>query len=162
MTVNDLLASGYRTAKLMVHRMTDDLSPAEFVHQPCTGANSAAWIVGHLATTLRRTADRLGVKDLPPVSADLTARLTATKKPAEDQTGLGDPTELMKLFDACADKVAEAVRGVPTEVLDGPPPFQGPFGNTYAEALQFGAIHVAMHVGQLSTIRRSLGKPPVV
>ena len=28
--------------------------------------------------------------------------------------------------------------------------------------LVFGAMHVAVHSGQLSTIRRALGKPPVV
>lgn len=41
-----------------------------------------------------------------------------------------------------------------------PPPTPGPFATNYGEALLFGAMHVTLHGGQLSTIRRSLGKPP--
>ena len=162
MTPSDPIAGSYRMTKLLVHRMTDDLTPAEFRHQPCPGANSAAWIIGHLALTLRRTAERLGVTDLPGVSEALVARLATTKKPAGAQSDLGDPAELLKLFDACADAVMAAVAKVPAETLAGPPSLPGPLATKYAEGLLFGALHVAMHSGQLSTIRRSLGKPPVV
>src|SRR5438067_1709169 len=119
MTPNDLLAAGYRAAKLLIHRMIDDLTPAEFGHQPVAGANSAAWIIGHLAVTLRRTADRLGATGLPAIPDDVTARLATTKQPAGEQAGLGDPMELVRVFDVCIDKVAEAVRAIPAEKLDG-------------------------------------------
>jgi hypothetical protein len=58
--------------------------------------------------------------------------------------------------------VIDAVKVVPPAAMDGPPQVPGPFATTQGEAILFGAIHVAMHSGQLSTIRRSLGKPPVV
>lgn len=162
MTPNDVIAGGYRAAKVLMHRMIDDLTPADFHHQPVSGANSAAWIVGHLALTFRRTAERLGVSDLPAVDPKLADQLATTKKPAADQSGLGDPAALVKLFDTCIDKVTAAVGSVPAETLAGPPSFPGPFATNFAEGLLFGATHVAMHSGQLSTVRRSLGKPPVV
>ena len=34
--------------------------------------------------------------------------------------------------------------------------------DNYGEAVLFGAMHITMHCGQLSTIRRSLGKPPAM
>jgi hypothetical protein len=162
MTPNDVIAGGYRMTRALVHRMTDDLAPAEFFHQPVPGANSAAWVIGHLALTLRRTAERLGATDLPAAPPDLADRFGQTKKPAGDQAGLGDPAELLKLFDACLDKVIERVKAVPAEALAGPSPHPSPIATNYAEALLFGGLHVAMHTGQLSTLRRSLGKPPVV
>jgi hypothetical protein len=162
MTPNDVIAGGYRMAKVLVHRMTDDLAPAEFFHQPVPGANSAAWVIGHLALTLRRTAERLGAADLPAAPPDLPDRFGQTKQPAGNQTGLGDPAELLKLFDACLDRVIERVQALPAEALAGAPPVPSPIATNYAEALLFGSLHVAMHTGQLSTIRRSLGKPPVV
>jgi hypothetical protein len=162
MTPNELIAGGYRMAKGLLHRMVDDLTPAEFRHKPAPGANSAVWIVGHLAVTLRRTAERLGAADLPPVSAELAGRFAATRQPAGDQAGLGDPVELLKLLDTCADLVIEAVKQVPADKLDGPAVSAGALPTNYAEGLLFGSLHVAMHVGQLSAIRRSLGKPPVV
>jgi hypothetical protein len=160
MTPNDLIAGGHRMAKHFLHRMVDDLSPAEFRHHPVPGANSAAWVVGHLALTARRTAERLGVTDLPAVPPGLADRLTVTKQPAGDQADLGDPAELVKLFDACTDSLIEAARALPAEALVGPT--KAPLASNAGEGLVFLALHVAMHSGQLSTIRRSLGKPPVV
>ena len=67
MTPNDLLAAGYRMGLRMVHMMCDDLTDHEFRHQPVPGEISAAWIVGHLAVTIRRTAERFGVVRVPGV-----------------------------------------------------------------------------------------------
>ena len=72
MTPTDVIVAGCRMAKVMVHRMTADLTPAEWSHQPVPGANSAAWVVGHLALTARRTAEEL-------------ARRLAETRPGPDQ-----------------------------------------------------------------------------
>jgi hypothetical protein len=55
-----------------------------------------------------------------------------------------------------------AVRVLPIDALSGPALNRGPFATNYGEAVLFGAMHVTLHCGQLSTIRRSLGKPPLV
>ena len=163
MTPNDLIVSSFRMANGLVHRGIDDLTPAEFDHQPVPGANSAAWIVGHLAVTYRRVAARLGATELPAISDELAAKLATTKKPADVQAGLGDSGELMKLFDACCAATTAVVATIPSEQLEGPSPFPLAIAPTLGEALLFiGGIHVAMHAGQLTTIHRSLGKPPVV
>lgn len=161
MTTHELLAAAYRMGRQMIHRFCDDLTEEEFHHQPVPGANSAAWIVGHLAVTARRTAERLGATDLPPLTEAFVARFSVTKAPAGDQTDLGDKTELLALFDACVEKLIAAVGQLPPEALTGPPPNPGPFASNYAEAVLFGALHVALHAGQLTTIRRSLGRPPL-
>ncbi len=161
MTTHDSFAAAYRMGGQLVHRMTADLTPADFGHQPAPGANSAAWIVGHLAATLWRTADRLGAGDLAPLPPGLLDAFTQTGKPAGDQSGVGDPAELMKLFDANLARVIEAVARIPAARLTEPATRPG-FATTFGEGVLFGALHVAMHSGQLSLIRRSLGKPPVV
>jgi uncharacterized damage-inducible protein DinB len=160
MTPSDLAAGGYRMAKLLVHRMVDDLSPAEFRRQPVPGANSAAWIVGHLAVTVRRTAERLGATDLPLLTEEFVARYSVTKKSAENQAELGTKEELLALLDASVNKLIEALPAVPANGLAGPAPNPGRFATNYGEAILFGAMHLTMHAGQISTIRRSLGKPP--
>jgi hypothetical protein len=162
MSPNDLLAGGYRMGRQLVHLMVDDLTEEEFRHQPVAGANSAAWIVGHLAVTARRTAERLGATGLPELTEEFVGRFSVTKKPAEAQSELGTKAELLALFDGCVSKLIEAVRSLAAEGLAGPPANIGPFATNYGEAVLFGAMHVTMHCGQLSTIRRSLGKPPLV
>lgn len=162
MTPNELLAAGYRIGRQMVHMMCDDLTDREFCHQPVLGANSAAWIVGHLGVTARRTAERLGATGLPELTEEFVARYSQTKKPAGVQTDLGEKAELFALLDGCTDLVIDAIGKLPAEALAGPPPNRGPFATTYAEAVLFGAMHMTLHCGQLSTIRRSLDKPPLV
>ncbi len=162
MTPNDLLAGGYRMGAQMVHMMVDELSADEFHHQPVPGANSPAWIVGHLAVTARRTAERLGATGLPELTEEFVGRFSVTKQPAGAQAELGEKGELLWLFDTCVEKLIDAVRTIPVESLTGPPASPSRFAASYGEAVLFGSLHFAMHCGQLSTIRRSLGKPPVV
>jgi hypothetical protein len=161
MTPNELIAAGHRMGRQMLHRMVDDLTEAEFRHQPVPGANCAAWIVGHLAVVARRTAERLGATGLPELTEEFIGRVSVTKQAAGAQPDLGSKGELLALFDACTDKLIAAVGAIPTEALTNPPANPSPFVTNYGEAVLFGAMHVMLHSGQLSTIRRSLGKPPV-
>jgi hypothetical protein len=162
MTPNDILAAGYRMSAQLFHRMVDDLTPEEFNRQPVPGANCAAWVVGHLALTLRNSARRVGGTDLPDIPADVADKLKATRQPAGEQCGYGDPKALLAVFDACLERLISAIGRLPAEALAGGSDIPVPFATNRAEAVLFGAIHIAMHTGQLSTIRRSLGKPPVV
>jgi hypothetical protein len=99
------------------------------------------------------------VPELPPGLED---QFKATKQVAGQQAGYGDPKALVAVFDACLERFVQIVRGLPAESLAAAPDFRGPFATNRAEAIQFGALHIAMHAGQLSTIRRSLGKPPAL
>ncbi|QEG31236.1 DinB superfamily protein [Gemmata obscuriglobus] len=162
MSPNDLLAGGYRMGRQMVHMMAGDLTATEFTCQPVAGANSAAWIVGHLAVTARRTAERLGAIELPLLTEAFIGKYSVTRKPADDQSELDDKAELLRLLDACVDQLLGALGTLPPESLANPPANPGPFATNYGEAVLFGAMHFAMHCGQLSTIRRSLGKPPLM
>jgi hypothetical protein len=162
MTPQDLLAPSYRMSAAFLHRMVDDLSPEEFERQPLPGTNCAAWVVGHLALTLRNTVRRFGVSDLPAIPDEVVSKLKTTKAAAGEQCGYGDPRALLAVFDTCIERLQVAVRELPAEALTAASDIAVPFPNNRAEAILFGAIHIAMHCGQLSTIRRSLGKPPIV
>ncbi len=162
MTPNELLAAGYRMGRKMVHGFVDDLAADEFRHQPMPGANCAAWIVGHLAVVARRAASRLGATDLPALTEEFIGRFSATKTTASDQGELGEKAELLALLDVSIDKLMEAMLKLPGDALTGPPPVANPFATNYGEMMLFSSMHMTMHCGQLSTIRRSLGKPPMV
>jgi uncharacterized damage-inducible protein DinB len=160
MTPTELIVGGYRMAHQMVQLMCADLSEEEFRYQPVPGANSAAWIVGHLAVTARRTADRIGATELPVLTEEFIGKFSQTKKSAGVQSELGSKLELLGLLDVSVEKLMEALRTVPVDALSGPAPNPGRFATNYGEALLFGTLHVTMHCGQISTIRRGLGKPP--
>lgn len=161
-TPSDALAFVLEVSGKLFHRYFDDFKPEHFHHQPLPGVNSAAWVVGHLTLTDRRTlANRFGVTDLPPVPAGFEERFTATKAAAGTQSGLGDPTELVALFDAHRDRLIAVVRVATPDGLNEPLSTPHPLFATKGEAAAFMAVHTAMHLGQVTVIRRSLGYPPV-
>src|SRR5438034_7971699 len=148
MTPTDVIVAGCQMAKVMVHRMTADLTPAEWSHQPVPGANSPAWVVGHLASVYKRIAGQFGAADLPDIAANLAARLATTKKPAEVQTGIGDPADLLRLFDAACDAAAAAVGRLTAEQLAAPSPFKLSLTDTVTLAdglLAVLGLHTALH-----------------
>lgn len=161
MNPNDVLASGYEMARQLVEVMCSDLTEEEFYHQAIPQTNCAAWIVGHLAMTARQTAQRLGAAELPAVTEDFVARFGVTRKPAETQSALGTKQELIALLAACVERLVAAIRPLSPDLLAGPPIIPLPFARTCSESVLFGALHFAMHAGQISTIRRSIGKPPM-
>src|SRR5262249_26805973 len=162
MTPNNILVSAYTMAARLFRRMADDLTPDEFLRQPVPGANSAAWVVGHLTNTLRNSLRRLGGTDLPELPSGLAGKFAATKRAAGEQTDWGNPEALLKLFDTFGERLIALIPTLPTERLATVPEVRPPFATNLGEAIQFGALHIAMHTGQLSTIRRSLGKPPII
>jgi len=150
-----------KTSKLIVHRFIDDLKPAEFEYQPTPGGNCAAWILGHLTLTDRRSLVWLGATDLPTLPPGYEEMFQRTGQKAGDQKGYGDPKVLVNLFDAHRDQLAEVLKTVdPAKFLEQPA-MQSPMFSYKGEAYLFMALHTAVHMGHVSAIRRALGYPPV-
>jgi uncharacterized damage-inducible protein DinB len=157
----DAIAEAHGTARTLLHRYVDDLKPEEFRHQPLPGANNAGWIVGHLARTARTACERLGVTDLPPLPDGWADQFKPTKSAAAPEQPIGDPAESLRIFDLHSERLMAAVRKADDKKLAEPPPFQSPLFSNLGQMLLFLGLHTSMHAGQLSVIRRSLGKPPI-
>ncbi len=147
MAPNELIAAGYRMGRVMLHRMVDDLTASEFTHQPVAGTNSAAWVVGHLGVTARRTADVSAQRICRILTEEFIAKFSSTKKTAEMQNGPGRQSRATAaLFDGCVEKLIGAILVFPAEALHNPSPMPGPLATNYGEAVLFGSMHVMFHV----------------
>lgn len=160
-TNTQAMAFALRSSQVLVHRMIDDLKPHEFEHQPLPGVNCVSWVLGHLALVDRRQLAWLGVTELPPLPDGFEGRFTQTRKAAEGQAGLGDPAAIVAQFDLHRKLLIDCLEAIPPERFAGPTPIQRPMFADVGEATLYMALHTAMHVGQVSVIRRSLGYPPV-
>jgi uncharacterized damage-inducible protein DinB len=161
-TPQEAIAFSLRSSKAMLHRFLDDLKPEEFQHRPCLGANSAAWIVGHLTSIDRGQLERLGVENLPEVPAGFKERFATTRAAATGtQADFGQPEDLIRLFDRHRDLLIDNVHRIPASDLAAPPAMPSPLFSDRGESLLFLGMHTAMHMGQLTIIRRSLGRPPL-
>jgi hypothetical protein len=161
-TPPEAIAYSLRSSKLMLHRYVDDLKPEEFQHRPCLGANNASWIIGHLTCIDRSQLEKLGANPLPSLPEGFTERFATTRAAATGtMADFGDPLELVKHFDAHRDLLIATAAKLPAATLQSDPPSSSPLFQDRGESLLFLGLHTAMHLGQLSIIRRSLGRPPL-
>jgi hypothetical protein len=107
-------------------------------------------------------AAHFGNPTFPTLPADFEARFTQ-KDGAPEKTDFGDTTQLGALLQTHLEVFAKAVESTPDAVLEQTiPKPSAPVFSTVASIAAFAPIHLAVHAGQISTIRRSLGRPPLV
>lgn len=136
----------------------DDLTAEERLFRASPGANCVDWLVGHLVLVERMFHTRFGTTS-PPVPEGFE-KTFARDDVAPKQPNYGDTSRLMALFDEQRNASIETIRALTPEQLAAP--LTHPRFATVGEAAAFCALHVTMHAGQVSMIRRALGKPPVV
>jgi len=160
-TAIDVIVNGLTESQAYLHRFIDDLKPAEFLHRPSPKANCAAWILGHLTLTDRRGLTALKVSELAKLPDGFEKRF-GRDEAAAMALEFGDLTILPRIFDENRKQLIDAVKRTPLEQLNAPLPFEHPRFKTPGEMVSFYCLHTAMHAGQITYIRRSLGRPPIV
>jgi len=159
-SVNDAIAFVLEKSKFMLRRFTADLSSQEYLHRPTEKANCAAWLIGHLTLADRRMLKLLDVA-APEVPAGFEHRFS--REEGCPQAGeFGDVHTLLPIFDQHRDALIAAVKKASPEQLNKPVEKPMPMFSTVGEAIAFMALHTSMHTGQITIIRRSLGRPPMI
>ncbi|MGH7213979.1 MAG: DinB family protein [Tepidisphaeraceae bacterium] len=159
-SANDVLVHSLIVSGRMVRMFTEDLQPREWLHRASPTGNCPAWIVGHLTLTER---GRL----TPDVAASIALPADYEQRFARDESApkladYGDTSVLLPLFEQTRAKLIERARSLTPDELVKPLDKPHRLFKTVGEAINFMSAHAAMHAGQLSAIRRSMGKPPVV
>ena len=160
-TPNEAIVAGLRTSEVLFRRFTADLKPTEWHYQPVPGMNTVAWIVGHLVLIEHRRATALGATGLPELPDGFVERYGPTRTSAEPQTGLDSAGHLTQLFHAVRGRFVVAVRAASPAIMAEPLPTPHPLFADQGEAAAFMGQHAALHLGQITVLRRLLGYPPV-
>jgi len=160
MRPQDVLVFSLRTMRGMIESMCKELTPQEMLHRPCTEANCAAWILGHLTAVDHRFLTALGESDLPALPEGFAARF-ATKGEAPKAKEFGDVSGLLPMFLQMRDRLIAATERTSSEKLAEAVDLGSPRIKKKGEMLAVAGFHSGLHAGHLSTIRRSLGKPPL-
>ena len=159
----EALATGIEFATRIVMLMTEDLKGDDWLHRPCPQANCAAWTLGHLVLTARSMITKCGgnPSDLPPLPDGFERRF-GRGDDAPKCSEFGDASILRPMFEEIHKRLAALARTRTPAQLDTPLGNDHPFFRTPGSVLAFAPVHMATHAGQISTIRRSLGRPPLV
>jgi uncharacterized damage-inducible protein DinB len=140
---------------------TEDLHPQEYLHRPCPGANCTAWILGHLVMTSRSMMTAVGQSGLPALPDGFEKRY-ARDESAPRAGEYGDVTGLRGLFQQHHDLFVATVAALTDAKLSTPLAKPHPMFRTLGELAAFAPTHISTHAGQITTIRRSLGRPPII
>jgi DinB superfamily len=160
MTTNQTIIYGLTTSKGMLDALTADLKAGEWDHRATPGSNCTAWLVGHLIMADRRALALAGVTDLPPLPEGFETKFGREANAPQAAT-YGDASALMPMFDQLRDKLCAVISELPASKFDEPLAKPNARFKTVSEFFVFMGLHVIMHCGQISTIRRSLGRPPL-
>lgn len=99
--------------------------------------------------------------DLPSLPDGFEKRF-ARDEQAPQANEFGDCSNLVTLLEQSFDALMAAVRRATPEQLDAPVGKPTPMFKTSGEVATFMALHAMVHIGQITIIRRSLGRPPIV
>lgn len=150
----------------IAHMLLEDVSEEEMTAQPLEGMNHPAWLVGHLSIASDGMMKLLGghAKWGEAESALYGAKST----PLADASRYPSKERLMADYDAMRGRVVPALEA---KLADDPSAFDKsnptdvlrPSLPTVGDMLVFMmTTHEAMHLGQLASWRRAMGRPPKV
>jgi len=160
-TPNDVIVHTLSTALMVLGRFCDDLKADEMHHRTTPKANCAAWTIGHLILSERSALKAFGVA-LPPLPDAGFEKRFSRDEGCPQASEFGDVGVLMPLFRAHREALIDAVKRATPEQLDKPLEKPHPVFRTAGELANFMGFHSIMHAGQISQIRRHLGRPPVM
>lgn len=166
MTSKDVLLHTLRLSRDLIAATVSDLSATDLLFRPPSGGNCAGFILGHLVWVERQALTRSGAADLPPMDPQEFDAFAQGQTPPGDVETYGDPMQFAARFAELRALTMKHVRGLAVETLVSPasPQRQAPFPmfGTVGEMFNFIGMHTMLHAGQITMIRRALGRPPLL
>jgi hypothetical protein len=142
--------------------LVGDIPDEQMAEQPHAGVNHPAWILGHLTWTADNLVGMLGgPKTLPAEWVSLFAR---ESKPSASRGAYPSKDELLQAMQERYKFLRQRVAAASPEQLAQPTtdPRMKDALPTWRELLTLVMIgHVGIHLGQLSTWRRLIGRAPM-
>jgi hypothetical protein len=133
--------------------------------QPFPGANHAAWIIGHIASTNDHFRTSLGKNQKPvcPESWGGPTMFGMKSEPTADNSRYPSWIELTGTLKKSQDALAAWFSSMTEAQLAEPMPEKlKMFGADFASLMSTMAVHQALHFGQLSALRRAFALPRAI
>ena len=138
-----------------------DLSDADILVRPVPGANHTAWQIGHLIyADYGLVSEQLPDAKFPPLPDGFKDAHSTARSSVDGADGFLTKDEYVTLFGQVRKASMEAVSTLTDADLDRPTiGSMAGFAPTLGDLLLMVATHTLMHAGQVTVLRRKLGKP---
>jgi hypothetical protein len=163
MTPKEVIRIVFRFNDNVVNEHLKDLSDADLLVRPASGANTIAWQLGHLISaeaSLSKYIPGATAAELPPGFGE---RYTAEASKSDSAAGYLTKAEYLDLYKKMRANTLKSLDALPEADLDKPTEGRmAPFAPNVTAMFLLVANHPMMHLGQFSVVRRKLGKPNVM
>jgi uncharacterized damage-inducible protein DinB len=161
MNAKDVLRNTIEMSHMVIQMSLGDLDDADLLVRPVAGANHIAWQLGHMIAGTCHMLSELGH---PPPEIPAAVRKVADKEAAasDDPAQFATKAEYLRLSRLVQTAALAAVDATPDASLDQPgPASMRDYAPTIASVLSLLGLHWMMHMGQITVVRRKLGKPVI-
>lgn len=161
MKASQVLEAALNGTQFLTNHYLEDLSDADLLTRPTSGANHIAWQLGHVIASeiglVRGQLPTAAYPELPSGFAEQYTKETAAQDPPK---GFLTKQKYLDLF----NRVREATKATVAKLADADLDRQttgnmAQFAPTLGAFLMLVSNHTLMHAGQFSVVRRKLGKP---
>jgi hypothetical protein len=156
MKATDAVRTALMSTQNLLEMYVADLSDADLQHRAVPKANTIAWQIGHLIESEAMLGSQIPGAKYP----ELPAKFKMPRDGSNPPGGYPSKGELLEEFKKVRNATMAAVERLNDADLDKP--MSGDMAKwapTLGAMLILAANHVMMHVGQFTTVRRSLDKP---
>jgi uncharacterized damage-inducible protein DinB len=162
MDTKEAIRASLQGSQFLLKQLLGDLSDQDLLVRPVPGANHIAWQLGHLVLGEQTMIKALGGTPpaVPPGFAEQHG-----KEMANSESTQGFATKA--LYVELLDKMREASLATAEKLSDADldKPVEGRMARVapkFGVLAAFPATHALMHMGQISVVRRKLGKPVII
>lgn len=169
----ETLAENILATKPLLLRFVEDFNVEDATKQVEGLPNHVVWSLGHCALTMQRVSERFDGKQLPEsdfvigdgkqgdVNRFDTESVCIESVPVDDPSIYPNLVRSIEIFSNACNRFAEAVRNSPDEKFDEELPWhEGPM--PFWKLVMRVCFHNGTHAGQLTDLRRALGKGRII
>ena len=162
MTGKDAIKNTIDVCQDVLTTYLSDLSDADLMVRPVSGANHIAWQLGHLVASQHQMMIQAGY-DMPDLPDGLAESYTPETAKSDDRAKLHKKDQYLAWMKQQCEGTMAALNALPEADLDKPSPeSMRSYAATIGVVFNLVGIHQMMHAAQFVAVRRKLGKPVLI
>jgi hypothetical protein len=162
MTGKEAIRTALQSTQQMLGMYLSDLADQDILVRPVPGANHIAWQLGHLIHAEQQLLQQLPGAKYPELPAGFAEQHKTAQAAVDPPKGFLSKTQYLELFNKNRATTLATLEKMSEADLDRPTTGQmAQFAPTLGALLLLQSNHTLMHGGQITVVRRKLGKPVI-
>jgi uncharacterized damage-inducible protein DinB len=162
MDAKQVLRADFDRSRMVTNMLLADLSDSDLMVRTVEGANHSAWQLGHLIASEHSMGEMIKPGSMPALPDGFKEKHSKETASNDNAADFLTKDEYLKMLEVQRQGILAVLDGMTDEEFDKPAP-EGwqRIAPTLGDVLGLAASHEMMHSGQLTPLRRKLGKPVV-